>query len=242
MTPMTLADLVAATGGDPLIEWAAQGLRPGVRAWVRADAAAVACPDLSCRDRMAVWGSLPAVTELLREALPQVGPTFRPIGDEALIAGLSDAVEQLAMVGRFAWMDVTAPVPASGHGHPHWLGDDAAGEVADLIDAAFPDSYARPGGAGVRRWAGIRDSDGTLLAVAADAWSVPEVGFLAGVATRPDARGRGLAASVCSFVTNELLATGGRVALLADYWNAAAVATYRRLGFALRPLGAARWR
>ena len=244
---MMLADIVAATGGDPLIVWAAQGLRPGVRAWVRADAVAVACPDLSRRDRMAVWGSVPAVTELLREALPEAGPSFRPIGDEALITGLSQAVDQLAVAGRFAWMDVTAPVPAPAQGDPrwlgdpHWLGDDEVGEVTELIDTAFPDSYARPGGNGVRRWAGIRDDDGRLLAVAADAWSVPEVGFLAGVATRADARGRGLAASVCSFITNELLATSGRVALLADYWNEAAVATYRRLGFTSRPLGAAHW-
>jgi predicted GNAT family acetyltransferase len=95
----------------------------------------------------------------------------------------------------------------------------------------------------VHRWAGIRDGDGTLLAVAADAWSGPEVGFLAGVAVRAEARGRGVASSVCSFVTNEQLAgSAGRVALLADYWNEAAVATYRRLGFSVRPLGAAHWR
>jgi predicted GNAT family acetyltransferase len=81
-----------------------------------------------------------------------------------------------------------------------------------------------------------------LVAVAAEAWSVPEIGFLAGVATRPQARGRGLAASVCAFVTNELLAGRQRVALVADYWNSAAIATYRRLGFTLRPLGAARQR
>lgn len=81
-----------------------------------------------------------------------------------------------------------------------------------------------------------------LVAVAAEAWSVPEIGFLAGVATRPQARGRGLAASVCAFVTNELLAGRQRVALVADYWNSAAIATYRRLGFTLRPLGAAHQR
>jgi GNAT superfamily N-acetyltransferase len=240
---VTPEDLAAATDDDPLIRWGAQRMRPGVRAWIRPKAVAVACADLSRRDRMVVWGAPGPVADLLRDALPEAGPTFRPIGDEALIAALADAVEPLTMVGRFAWMEVTAQVPATGAGGPYWLAEAELDEATDLIDQAFPDSFARPRGNGVHRWAGIRDDDGTLVAIAADAWSVPEVGFLAGVATRAGARGRGLASSVCSFVTNQLLdGSAGRVALLADYWNEAAVATYRRLGFTVRPLGAAHWR
>lgn len=240
---MTPEDLAAATDADPLILWAAQRMKPGVRAWIRPGAVVVACPDLSRRDRLAVWGSPGEVAGLLREVVPETGPQFRPIGDEALIAELAEITGELTMAGRFAWMEVTAPVPATGAGDPHWLAGTEWDEAAALIDSAFPDSYARPYGTGVHRWAGIRDDDGTLLAIAADAWSVPEVGFLAGVATRADARGRGLASSVCSFATNEQLAgPAQRVALLADYWNEAAVTTYRRLGFTVRPLGAARWR
>jgi predicted GNAT family acetyltransferase len=56
---------------------------------------------------------------------------------------------------------------------------------------------------------------------------------------RSDQRGRGRAATLCAFVTGELLAGRDRVALLADYWNVAAVATYRKLGFCLKPLAAA---
>jgi len=239
---VTPEDLAAASGGDPFIRWAAQGLRAGVRAWIRPGAVAVACPDLSRRDRLAVWGSTPEVIALLRDALPEAGPSFRPIGDERLIAEVADAVEPLELVGRFAWMDVTAPVTETKLGEPHWLDRSEEGEVAALLDDEFPKSFARPGGTGVRRWAGIRGEDGWLLAVAADAWSVREIGFLAGVATRSDARGRGLAGSVCAFVTNELLASAGRVALFADYDNLAALATYGRLGFGLRRLGAARRR
>jgi predicted GNAT family acetyltransferase len=75
--------------------------------------------------------------------------------------------------------------------------------------------------------------------VAAEAWPVPGIGFLAGVATHPDARGRGLAKRLCAFVTDDLLRDNERVALFVDYWNEAALRTYRRLGFTLRPLGAA---
>ncbi|GIF08156.1 GNAT family N-acetyltransferase [Actinoplanes siamensis] len=92
----------------------------------------------------------------------------------------------------------------------------------------------------MRRWAGLRDDGGRLVAVAADAWSTVETGFLAGVTTRPDARGRGLAADLCAFATDELLAGRERVALLADYTNVPAVRTYQRLGFRIRRVAAAR--
>jgi ribosomal protein S18 acetylase RimI-like enzyme len=138
-------------------------------------------------------------------------------------------------------MEVTGPVagPQSEGAKIGWLRREELPEVTALIDEEFPRSYARPGGSGVHRWAGLRGDDGQLLAVAAEAWSTPGTGFLAGVATRTQARGRGLARQVCAFATNEQITGRARVALLADYWNVAAVAAYRKLGFALRPLAAA---
>ncbi|WP_229072394.1 GNAT family N-acetyltransferase [Actinoplanes sp. DH11] len=123
---------------------------------------------------------------------------------------------------------------------PAWLTEAHWPEVTALIDESFPDSYAWPGAPGVYRWAGVRDNAGRLLAVAAEAWSTAELGFLGGVTTRREARGQGLAAALCGFVTDELLAERERVALLADYDNTAAVATYRRLGFTTRRVAAAR--
>jgi GNAT superfamily N-acetyltransferase len=219
---------------DPLLVWTRQDGRPGVRVFTRGDATAVACPNVSKRDRLTVTGSVPDVVALVREVMPELGPAYRPTGDEALITAITPAVPGLEFAGRFAWMDTTRPV---GAGKGSWLAD--TGEVADLLAEAFPASHAWPGGDGVRRWAGIRDGR-RLVATAADAWSVPGIGFLAGVATRPDVRGRGLATAICSFVTNELLREHDRVALFADYWNAAAIATYTRLGFGLRPLAAAK--
>ncbi len=219
---------------DPLIVWARQDGRPGVRTWSRPGAVAVACPGLSRRDRLAVHGDPDAVADLLTgEVLAEVGPTYRPLGDEDLIAAVAERVPQVRVSGRFGWMDVTAPVTP---GRGEWLDDD--GEVVRLLETAFPDSYAWPGGSGVRRWAGIREG-GELRATAAEAWSVAEIGFLAGVTTHPAARGRGLAAALCGFVINDLLRDRARVALFADYWNVAALRTYRRLGFTLRPFGVA---
>ena len=80
---------------------------------------------------------------------------------------------------------------------------------------------------------------GELLSIAADAWSAPEVGFLAGVATRSVARGKGLSRQVCGFVTAELVKRHGRAALMVDRDNAAAIAVYRRLGYTYRSVAAA---
>jgi ribosomal protein S18 acetylase RimI-like enzyme len=219
---------------DPLIRWARQDDRPGVRVWSTPDAVAVACPDLSRRDRLAVAGTPDAVAGLLASrVLAEVGPTYRPLGDEDLITAVADRLPGLELTGRFGWMETKDQIHG---GTGDWL-DDAKG-VGDLLEAAFPKSYARPGGTGVRRWAGIHDGD-RLLTTAAEAWPVPGIGFLAGVATHPDARGRGLAARLCAFVTDELLTDNERVALFVDHWNEAALRTYRRLGFTLRPLAAA---
>jgi predicted GNAT family acetyltransferase len=80
---------------------------------------------------------------------------------------------------------------------------------------------------------------GELLSIAADGWSAPEIGFMAGVATRPDARGRGLSRQVCAFVTAELLKRHGRVGLMVHGANEVAVGVYRKLGYTYRAVAAA---
>ncbi|MCO8276612.1 GNAT family N-acetyltransferase [Actinoplanes sp. TRM 88003] len=230
----SIDDLAVATGDDPFLRWAAD--RPGVRIWIEPAAAAVAVPALSRHDRVAIHGEPHALAGLLRRVLPEVGPNYRPFGPETTVVETAELMPELSVAGRFAWME-TATAPAGGSGV--WLTDDDLPEVEALLQKDFPDSYARPGAPGVTRWAAQRDEAGALAAVAADAWSSPRVGLMGGVATRSDQRGRGRAATLCAFVTGELLTGRDRVALFADYWNVAAVATYRKLGFALKPLAAA---
>ncbi|MEU4427327.1 GNAT family N-acetyltransferase [Actinoplanes sp. NPDC024001] len=225
---------------DPLIRWALAARDAEV--WRRPDAMVVVCPDLSHWDRLVMSGDPGALAALLREVMPQVGGDFRPFGSEELVTAVVERSPELEVSARFAWMETTEPVgsKAPDGPAPSWLPESAWPEVSALIEESFPDSYAKPGGTDVKRWAGIRDDDGRLLAVAAEAWSTDEIGFLAGVTTRADARGRGLAARLCAFAADEQLVGRERVALLADYWNTAAIATYRKLGFAIRPVAAAR--
>nr|WP_308129191.1 GNAT family N-acetyltransferase [Actinoplanes polyasparticus] len=230
----SIDDLAAATEDDSFMRWA--GDRPGVRIWIEPRAAVVAVPALSRHDRLAIHGEPGALAGLLSRVMPEVGPSYRPFGNETTVVETAELLPAISVAGRFAWME-TATAPAGGRGE--WLTDDDLPEVEALLEKDFPDSYARPGAPGVTRWAGQRDEAGALAVVAADAWSSPRIGLMGGVATRSDQRGRGRAATLCAFVTGELLTGRYRVALLADYWNVAAVATYRKLGFALKPLAAA---
>jgi GNAT superfamily N-acetyltransferase len=225
---------------DPLLVWAAQDMRGGARAWTLGDAAAVACRDVSRRDRLALRGSPGDVAELLRRIRPEV-TGFNPVADEALIDALTERLHGFHLVARFGWMDTTTPARVPVAREPRWLTGAEIAEVTALLAAEHPGSWAQPGASGVRRWAGLRDTAGVLQAVGADAWSVPEIGFIAGVATRARTRGQGLGTALCAFLTDELIKGRSRVALLVDNDNSGAVRIYRKLGYRLRRIAAARF-
>ncbi|MEU4192856.1 GNAT family N-acetyltransferase [Kribbella sp. NPDC026611] len=231
----TTAELIRVSGGDRLIVWAAQGFGPGVRAWTAGEAIAVAAPNLSKRDRLSVAGPIDHAAGLVRDVLGEVGPSYRPFGDEQLVRELAERVPGVEFAAAFGWMD-TAEVPEVTTSAT-WMDGDAG--VEELLVEASPASYAWPGHPAVRRWAALTGADGELLSIAADAWSAPEVGFLAGVATKPVARGKGLSRQVCGFVTAELVKQHGQAALMVDRTNDAAIAVYRRLGYTYRSVAAA---
>lgn len=231
----TPAELELVSAGDPMIGWAAQGLAAGVRAWCAGAAVAVASPDVSKHDRLAVIGPVDDAVRLTTDVLAEVGPSYRPFGDEALIRELAERVPGLRFSAAFGWMDAdTLPDLTTTAA---WLDDDSGLEA--LLLEASPSSYAWPGHPGVRRWAAVTGERGELLSIAADAWSAPDVGFLAGVATHPVAQGKGLSRQVCGFVTAELVKRHGRVGLMVNGDNAAAIKVYERLGYTYRQVAAA---
>jgi ribosomal protein S18 acetylase RimI-like enzyme len=220
---------------DPIVAWAVQGLRDGVRVFSGGDAVAVASPDVSKHDRLAVVGPVADAVALTAGVLAEVGPSYRPFGDEDLIRALAEEVPGLTFSAAFGWMDAHEVPEVTTTAA--WQDGDAG--VEELLTQASPTSYAWPGHPGVRRWAAVTGEHGELLSIAADAWSAPEVGFLAGVATHPVARGKGLSRQVCGFVTAELVKRHGRAALMVDATNAAAIAVYHRLGYTYRRVAAA---
>ncbi|HZC25474.1 MAG TPA: GNAT family N-acetyltransferase [Actinopolymorphaceae bacterium] len=253
----SLAELRRGCADDGLVMWAAQGLVPGVRAWRRGDAVAVASPYLSCRDRLAVYGPAADGSGLVAEALAVVGPTYRLIGPADLVGEVAGRITGLEVTRTFGWMETDRPAAAStappeptappartpegtyAADGARWLDPHWSSPVAELLAEAYPESYARPGLVGVRRWAGAITPDGALAAVTADAWSAPDVGYVAGVATREPLRGRGYAAAAFRLAVDTLVAERGRVALMVNAANRPAVALYRRCGLTWRTLAAA---
>lgn len=165
------AEVAGLCGGDTLICWAAQGLPAGrgIRAFAAPDgsAVAVASPSLSGHDRLAVHGASRAAAPLVRDVLRAVGRSYRPIGDRELIHAVHAALPwQLQLAANFGWMEGSrgcAVVPGAigadeaGAPAPGWLTAADGDEIAALLDAAFPDSYAHPSRPGVQRWFGVRE-------------------------------------------------------------------------------------
>ncbi|MEV8377096.1 GNAT family N-acetyltransferase [Kribbella sp. NPDC056861] len=229
-------ELATRADGDLLMVWAGQGDLGGrSRAWYSGEAVVVASADLSKHDRLVVRGPMDELAPLVENALAELGPTYRPFGEEAVIRELVDRVPGLLLRATFGWMETT--VAPSETTTAAWQAD-AAG-VDELLTLASPGSYAWPADPGVTRWAAITDEAGELLSIAADAWSAPDVGFLAGVATRPEARGRGLSRQVCAFVTAELVKRHGQAVLMVEETNEVAIGLYRKLGYRYRGVAAA---
>jgi ribosomal protein S18 acetylase RimI-like enzyme len=199
--------------------------------------AGVASPNPQ-QDRLAVKGDGADVAVLVRRILEEIGPSYRVLGEAALIDALVRQLPNLAPVHNFFWMEATSPSGAAAAG-VRWLNAREEKEVTWLFDRFFPDSHAQPGRAGMV----VGEVDSSIgakpLAVAADAWSVAGCGFMGGVVTHPAARGRGLARAVCGFVMDALVNQHGRAALMVLTGNAPAIATYERLGMAKRLFGAA---
>jgi ribosomal protein S18 acetylase RimI-like enzyme len=239
-------ELRGLTGGNLMCEWTAQGFadRPAgrARAWATddGDAVAVACPALATKDRIALCGSVAGAAGLIGLVIEEVGASFRPIGDPALIRRITEMVQlpegnRLEIRAPFGWMDRREPLDHAPS-RARWLADDQLDGLDDLLDRAHADSDARPGDPGVERWAGIRDDNDRLIADAGLGWSAPTVGYLVGVAVDPDHRGRGLGEQVCRLAADTAITERGAVGLMVDEDNTAARRLYARLGLDYRPV------
>jgi GNAT superfamily N-acetyltransferase len=160
--------------------------------------------------------------------------------DEAGAAPWRVSVEQPAVLPpawhrpashEWHWMLTTRPARRRVSRGVEVLTAADAAAVDELLDAANPHSFARPGVPGVAAWLGIRDGERLLAAGALQRMHDGTL-HLRGVGVRPEARGQGLGTALSAALTDHALLHGSGVATLGVYSdNAAALAVYSRLGY-----------
>ena len=222
---------------DPLILWAAQDMGSNVQVWAHGSAVVAAVTGLARRDRAAVTGAVADIATVVQALLAGHGPRYRPLGDDATIGQLCSVLPGLTPTPPFGWM-ITFRAPSQDEGDARLARDGGQAAIARVLDEVFPDSLARPGLPGVTRWWVETDSTG-VAACAAEAWSAPGVGLLAGVATATRARGRGLGRKVTATALAALVGDYGAAALMVEADNAPAQSLYHSLGMTYRPVRAA---
>jgi ribosomal protein S18 acetylase RimI-like enzyme len=220
-------DVRAAAADHPLIGHLLPYRVPGgATAW--ASGAAVAL-------RYDYWGSPSLMcvgpADDLRGLLDGIPRSEDHIAAPAAAAAAMPAGERFSW--GFAWRD--APVGADPAA-ALWLADSDRDEINALLDACFPSASTRPSSPKARRWAGIRDESGRLVACIVDASGSPEVGFVASLAVATDQRGRGLGATLLGWTVDALLADHRHATLWYEGSNTHAIAIYRQLGFTLLPM------
>jgi len=232
------AEILAASGADPLVRSQLRGARDTGPAWSKDGAVGWFAIDADERMRyFFVVGGTPATASRLvagvAEQIFATLPTPRVSVPRGTPAELPPAYRLETPVDwNFRWT-ATDPPPAAGEQLVEWLAapaDDPA--VAELLAASSPRTSAQPGDSDVRRWAGIWGPGRRLDACAADTSGAPGVGHLSGIATRTARRGQGLGTAVTTWLTRQLLIEFDLVTLGVYADNPAALRLYDRLGYA----------
>ena len=179
-------------------------------------------------------GDPAALHRLLTEAAGALPPRFYAHLTPGVEAALADRHE-LERLGHNRKMSLAARVGGPPDGDVVRLGPADAGEAVAFYAASYPTGYFEPVNLERGPYVAIRDGRGIAAVAGVHVYSpAKRVASLGNIATRPDARGRGLArrvtAALCRLLQDEIDVIGLNVR--AD--NAAAITCYRGVGFELR--------
>jgi GNAT superfamily N-acetyltransferase len=226
-------ELVAISGGHPLVRHLAPHRVPGDTAWSYGQAVALVNGYWDGVDEggdiIVVGPAQDAATLTEALAREQARPMSVPADAYAL---LPDEVLTQPHAWGFRWLvapSLRQPRHA-GRLPVTWLPEASQDELQRLLDDAFPEASFKPGNPRVRQWAGVRDDTGRLVACAADTTETPGVGFVAAITTRPELRGQGLGRRVTGWTLNRLVEREGLAALWHYGGNVSAAKVYDALG------------
>lgn len=181
-------------------------------------------------------GEPPAAAALLADVMPELPAASRATLPRGWLDHLPPSLAAVVvkrMDWDWCWTD-TPPEPVPGEERVRWLGPDDAEDVRKLLAEASPETSTWPDDDHARRWAGIRDAGGTLVACLADTSRNPSVAHMSAVATAPHERRRGHARTLVAWVTRQFLAEGASMVTLGMYAdNDAARRLYTGLGFTI---------
>jgi ribosomal protein S18 acetylase RimI-like enzyme len=224
----TAAEVLLATDHDPFARGSLR--RHVVRGWLGDAACAWLGTDAEERTSyLSALGEPAAVAALVADLLPELPPRQRVTLPRGTVALLPAWVAVDGTDWDFRWLP--AP-PQRQAGEELVVADVPDDAVAALLRVSSPRASALPGHEAVRRWYGIPEPDGRLVACAADTSSATGVGHLSSIAVDPAERGRGLGKAVTAGVTRALFAQGCDAVTLGMYAdNAAGRALYDTLGF-----------
>ena len=126
----------------------------------------------------------------------------------------------------------TDPPLQEREGEVCWLPGVSDDELTDFLRQWSPRHDVEPRQEGVVRWCGARGAKDELVAVAAHVEHVPDVPYLASIATAGHVRGQGYGGAVTAWITRELLREGRGWVTLGMYSdNDVARRVYHRLGY-----------
>ncbi|MDP9465937.1 MAG: GNAT family N-acetyltransferase [Actinomycetota bacterium] len=224
----TAAEVLVATAHDPFARGTLR--RPLLRGWMTDGATAwIGIDDEERTSYLSALGDPGVVGALLAELLPELPPRQRltvPRGTPARFPAWA------GMTGTdwdFRWLPEPPP-RQRGEERVEPLDDEVA--VRSLLAASSSRASAQPGDKAARRWVGVRDASGRLMACAADTSSATGVGHLSSIAVIPEARGQGLGKAVTAALTRQLFEEGKDVVTLGMYAdNPQGRALYDALGF-----------
>ncbi len=197
-------------------------------AWRLDEAAAVLARRPMARELLTTitcFGPAPDQTRLLAALTAEVAPP-----DRLTVAAPVEVVPdgwRLREVRHWHWM--LSSTPPSGE-PPDVVEVDDPDEVDALLDAAAPDSHARPGTPGVEAWLGLRDGR-SLVAVGAVVRQPDGSGHLRAVTVAPHARGRGLGRELSVALTHRAMRGPGVASLGVYADNEPALRIYHGLGY-----------